>query len=383
MKKVNFQSLLSKDILVNSDKAIQAKNYLEKGKYPIVDQGKKKIIGYSDNANYLTKLSSPIIIFGDHTRIFKFIDFDFIIGADGVKLINPDIEQISPKYFYHILNFIKIPDAGYSRHYKYLKNFEIPIPNKYKDQIAIANKLDKQMEQIEKMRQSALKQQEAAKSMEASILREIFPFESGEKLPEGWEWKKLSDIFNFIRGPFGGSLKKNIFVQNGFCVYEQQHIIYNDFNNVRYFITEKKFNEMRRFQIQNGDLIMSCSGTFGKFSISPDDIKPGIINQALLILRPKFEFNTMFVKAYLKSPYFQEKLGISTGGAAIKNVPSVSELKKFKIPIPNSKTIQNNINKNIKNKLIEIYELSEQISTQHGAIQSLPASILRETFKEV
>jgi len=149
-----------------------------------------------------------------------------------------------------------------------------------------------------------------------------------------WETKKLGDICDFVRGPFGGSLKKNIFKPNGYAVYEQQHAIYDQFDDVRYFIDEKKFNEMKRFELNSGDLIMSCSGTMGKIAIVPKNIKKGIINQALLKLRTSKEVSNVFLKLWMQSESFQESLKKFSQGAAIQNVASVAVLKNIEIPLP-------------------------------------------------
>jgi len=149
-----------------------------------------------------------------------------------------------------------------------------------------------------------------------------------------WEKKKLGDVCGFVRGPFGGSLKKNIFKQNGYAVYEQQHAIYDQFNNVRYFIDENKFNEMKRFELTPGDLIMSCSGTMGKIAIVPENIKKGIINQALLKLSPSKKVLNVFLKLWIQSESFQDSLKKYSGGAAIQNVASVAILKNIEIPLP-------------------------------------------------
>lgn len=149
-----------------------------------------------------------------------------------------------------------------------------------------------------------------------------------------WEKKKLGDVCGFVRGPFGGSLKKNIFKQNGYAVYEQQHAIYDQFNKVRYFIDENKFNEMKRFELNPGDLIMSCSGTMGKIAIVPENIKKGIINQALLKLSPSKKVLNVFLKLWMQSENFQDSLKEYSGGAAIQNVASVAILKNIEIPLP-------------------------------------------------
>ena len=93
---------------------------------------------------------------------------------------------------------------------------------------------------------------------------------------KNWEKKKLGDICGFVRGPFGGSLKKSIFKLEGYAVYEQQHAIYDQFEDIRYFIDEDKFNDMKRFELKSGDLIMSCSGTMGKIAIVPENIQKGM-----------------------------------------------------------------------------------------------------------
>jgi type I restriction enzyme S subunit len=153
-------------------------------------------------------------------------------------------------------------------------------------------------------------------------------------MKKGWETKKLGEICSFVRGPFGGSLKKNIFKTEGYAVYEQQHAIYDQFDDIRYFIDEVKFKEMKRFELNSGDLIMSCSGTMGKMAIVPEKIKKGIINQALLKLTPSKNVTAVFLKLWMQSESFQKSLKQYSGGAAIQNVASVSILKGIEIPLP-------------------------------------------------
>ena len=66
--------------------------FLPSGRFAVVDQGKNLISGYVDNESHLCKASLPVIVFGDHTRCFKFIDFPFCMGADGVKILRPKVE---------------------------------------------------------------------------------------------------------------------------------------------------------------------------------------------------------------------------------------------------------------------------------------------------
>lgn len=149
-----------------------------------------------------------------------------------------------------------------------------------------------------------------------------------------WPLVKLGEVCKFVRGPFGGALKKECFVSNGYAVYEQQHAIYDQFTDIRYFVDEDKFNELKRFELNAGDLIMSCSGTMGKVAIVPENVKTGIINQALLKLTPSDKVYIHYLKYWLESESFQFTLSGNSHGAAIKNVASVSILKEIEIPLP-------------------------------------------------
>ena len=149
-----------------------------------------------------------------------------------------------------------------------------------------------------------------------------------------WPMVALGDICDFKRGPFGGSLKKDIFVKEGYAIYEQSHAISANFNSFRYFIDDLKYESMKGFTVYPNDLIMSCSGTMGRTAIVPNSSPPGIINQALLRLRAKDQVLTPFLKLWMDDPKFQRSIDNVTFGAAVRNVASVKTLKSLKIPLP-------------------------------------------------
>lgn len=105
---------------------IKKSDYMEEGKYPIIDQGKEYIGGYTDEELGIYE-NLPCIIFGDHTRIVKYIDRPIFLGADGVKLLKVKDSEINTKYIYYLLNNFKVPNAGYNRHFKYIKDMLYPI----------------------------------------------------------------------------------------------------------------------------------------------------------------------------------------------------------------------------------------------------------------
>lgn len=170
---------------------------------------------------------------------------------------------------------------------------------------------------------------EFEKNISLSVKKKVNPIDITSSK---YEIKVLSDVADFKRGPFGGSLKKEIFVEHGYKVYEQQHAIKNDFSLGRYYITEEKFNEMKGFELLANDLIMSCSGTIGKIAIFPPDAEKGIINQALLRLRPQKNINIVFLKILLEG--ITNSFIENSHGAGLQNVASVGILKDIKIPLP-------------------------------------------------
>ena len=117
-------------------KKIPQSDYLPKGYYPILDQGKKYISGYyNDNLGLFSDV--PAIIFGDHTRIIKFITSPCFIGADGVKLLKFKTKD-NPKYLYYALQSLKIPNTGYNRHFRLLKEAKIRIwPKNIQEKIVL------------------------------------------------------------------------------------------------------------------------------------------------------------------------------------------------------------------------------------------------------
>lgn len=112
---------------VKYTKKIQNSDYLPNGIVPIVSQEETFISGYWDNRDDAFKVDSPVVIFGDHSRVVKYVDFDFVLGADGVKILKP-IDRLNARFFYHFLKWYDVPSLGYSRHYKLLKEIDVPIP---------------------------------------------------------------------------------------------------------------------------------------------------------------------------------------------------------------------------------------------------------------
>ena len=165
---------------------LQSSDYKDQGRFPIVSQEEELISGYWDNAADVFMVNKPIVIFGDHTRVLKYVNFDFVLGADGVKILQP-IDDLSAKFFLYYLKWCNIPSLGYSRHYKLLKEINIPLPP-LATQTRIVSELD--------LLQSIIDKQEAQLKELDNLAQAIFYDMFGDPVEneKGWDVKKLGDV---------------------------------------------------------------------------------------------------------------------------------------------------------------------------------------------
>ena len=98
---------------------VQRQKFQAVGKFPIISQESDFINGYWDNEDDVLRVDRPLVVFGDHTQILKYVDFDFVLGADGVKLLKPK-PSIDPRFFYYFLMAHPIKGVRYARHYRFL-----------------------------------------------------------------------------------------------------------------------------------------------------------------------------------------------------------------------------------------------------------------------
>lgn len=203
------------------------------------------------------------------------------------------------------------------------------------------------------------------------------------KNEKGWEVKTIEQLvkktrYSLKRGPFGGALKKEIFVSDGYLVYEQFHALNNDFTFGRYYINQEKYDELITFDVKPKDIIISCSAIYlGKLAIVPEGAKPGIINQALLklTLDENIYKNEFFVKVFTQEN-FKETYFASERGAAIPNFPPMATFKEFKFICPPIK-IQNeylNLVQNLQNQ-------TDIVSTEQKTTDNLFQALIQKAFK--
>ena len=163
---VNFDSFFT--VLPSKKYQVQKQEYLEKGLVPVVDQGQKLIIGYTDHESKKFN-KNKVIVFGDHTRNVKYIDFEFAVGADGTQILETK-DGIDLKFGYYQLLNKKIPDTGYNRHFKYVKAEKYTIPPTLEEQQEIVQVLDT-MSDIIRLREECISH---AQALIPALFQEMF-----------------------------------------------------------------------------------------------------------------------------------------------------------------------------------------------------------------
>lgn len=318
-----FESCINK---TPKPKQVKTEEYNSGTKYPIVSQEDKLISGYYDDESYVFHIDSPVVIFGDHTRVLKYIDFDFVVGADGVKIISPK-QVLDAKFLLYYLQWYKIPNLGYSRHYKLLKEFNIPLPPK-STQLAIVSELDKINELI-RLKKEQLKDFD---NLAQSIFYEMFgdPVEN----EKGWEVKKLGDSIKVIGGY--AFCSKN-FLKSGIPVLRIGNINTGKFTptNMVYW---QKDEGLSRYRILPGDLVISLTGTVGKSDygnvcILGNDYEEYYLNQRNAKLEVSSNLNKYFLTYLLKQDMIRKKLTGINRGVRQANIAN-RDIENLNIPLP-------------------------------------------------
>jgi type I restriction enzyme S subunit len=434
---------------------VKQKQYLPSGKYPVIDQGQEVVGGFFDNENLVVPDEPPYIIFGDHTKVKKYINFKFIAGADGIKVLKP-VEFFHPKLFFYFIHCIKVPDKGYARHFQFLEKTELPLPP-FPEQARIVAKIEELFSEIDKgvenfttareqlkiYRQALLKHafegklteqwrktnadklepaeqilvrikeeretryQEQVIEWEKAVeewqangkkdekpvkprkLKELPPLTTADikalpALPNSWTWTKADQIHsheqNAIKaGPFGSSLKKEMYVSSGYKIYGQEQVISGDWEFGDYYIDDQKYHELENCKVQPYDILISLVGTVGKVLVLPDRMQPGIINPRLIKISPNLTaYNPYFLKYYFESSLLRDLYKLKTHGATM-DVLNLGIIQELPFPIC-SIDEQHEIVSRLEAGISEIEQLEKSIESELIKANALKQATLIKAF---
>lgn len=307
---------------------VQTSEYNKQGKYIIIDQGQSQIAGYTDREEGAFE-ELPVIVFGDHTRTIKYVDTPFFLGADGVKLLRSKDSNANYKYLYYALRSAKIPDTGYNRHFKWLKNIQINYPdnNKKKEIVKI---LDKVSDVIKNRKEESSTIDKMIKA------RFIEMFGDPKSNPNSYPISQLSEHIEFLTSGSRGWAQ--------YCVD----------NGSEWFITIKNVKgcrisidnmqpinapdnaEAKRTKVQEGDLLISITADLGRTGVVTKEIADhgAYINQHLTCIRLNKEMlNPLYVAFFMESPAGKEQFE-SKNQSAVKAGLNFNSINSLRLLVP-------------------------------------------------
>lgn len=368
MKKVlvkrRFEDCLDKVVYTNK---VRKRDFLEIGKYPVVSQEQDFINGYWDNSKDVFKISKPIIVFGDHTQVLKYIDFDFVLGADGVKILQP-IDNLNPRYFYYCLMASNIRSLGYARHYRLLKDLEIPIFSLLQQQRIVAI-LDEAFAAIDKVKEKTEKNLQNVKELFENYLQSTFANKGGD-----WEEKTLGEIADVEYG----------YTDNSTIEGNYRYIRITDIDkNGKLILEDKKYvkhsKEAESFLLKDNDLLMARTGaTFAKVLLYKD-YEPSIFASYLIRIKFTEKIDNELYWYFAKTSYYLKQANSLSSGSAQPHFNGAA-LKQVIFSFPKSVREQELLIKKfealsaITNKLEKIYQ------QRLNDLEELKKSILQKAF---
>lgn len=415
----DFEDVLVGDI--PDYKKYKRREILPNGKIPVIDQGIEPVAGYinDDKGKYSGDL--PLIIFGDHTRIVKYIDFDFAVGADGTKLLKPK-ETLLEKFFYYYLRSVYIPSSGYSRHYKYLKEIRVPTPDKT-IQKAIISKLDKLLPRVQIQINRLTKAKLYINRFKQTLLSDAFT----GKLTEDWRLnnvhvepaselvdrihneeninfklkkrKKVSFITSkhevptwlnvkldnlvYIAARIGWrGLKAEEYTNEGPLLLSVPNLNYGEYINFEkvYHITRQRYDESPEIQLQENDILLVKDGAgIGKLGIVKNLPQEATVNSSLLVIRGGEAFIPEYLYYFLSGPALQSIVKLRITGSATPHLFQ-RDIKEFMLALPPIEE-QKEIVNIIRTYLATIDKVEDQIEKAETKIGKLTQSILAKAFK--
>ncbi len=317
------------DIIIDCTKhgrKIKKGDYLEEGQYPIIDQGQQQCIGYSNETEGIFT-DVPAIIFGDHTRIIKYIDEPFFLGADGVKVLRSKDSNVDYRYLYYALRNVRIENTGYNRHFKWLKESKFRYPE-LKQQQEVALVLGK----IERIIELKEKQLEELDGLIKSQFDEMF----GNPVSNPKQWKVLS-LEDACSKLTDGTHFSPENLEMGDCKYitaKNIKLSGFDFKGLTYITKEVHDGIYSRCNPEHGDVLYIKDGaTTGIAMVNSLDEEFSLLSSVALLKQNREIINGYYLCSALNNSEMYSNIRGTMGGAAITRL-TITKLKQIKLPIP-------------------------------------------------
>ena len=307
---------------------LKTDDYLLEGKYAIVDQGQQLIAGYTDIEDGVYA-DIPAIIFGDHTRVVKYVDVPFFLGADGTKLLKVKKTGANYKYLYYALKAAHIPNTGYNRHFKWVKELEFNYPSD-EEQMKIVELLDRLQSLMDK-------RNEQLEELDTLIKARFVEMFGDPKInPNNYPICQLSEYINFLTSGSRGWAKYCIDSgQEWFITIKNVKDCNISVDNMQ-SIDAPDNAEAKRTKVQEGDLLISITADLGRTGVVTKEIAEhgAYINQHLTCIRlNQVILNPLYVAYFMETPAGKEQFE-SKNQSAVKAGLNFNSINSLKIMIP-------------------------------------------------
>ena len=362
-------------IIPDSHTKIKSSLYQESGKYAVVDQGKDLIAGYTNTSPTVDEVSLPVIVFGDHTRAVKYIDFAFAAGADGTQILKPS-PMTNPKYAYYlVLHAVsKIPSKGYARHFGELKKMLFSIPPK-EEQRKIVEKLDLTFEEIDLLEKNLQLSEGKLDQLFQSLISDSFPRPHEVKMTP---LKELCTLFND-----GDWIETKDQSDDGIRLIQTGNVGSGSFKDrieKARWISEETFLRLRCTEVKEGDVLISrLPDPVGRACLIPVLEHKAITAVDCTIIRFDLEkIRSKYFVYFSQSSKYASAIEPLISGATRQRI-SREKLGTIQIPVPHLDD-QDEIVKKLDSVSGEISALKLLLETKKLSANSLRQSLLSAAF---
>ncbi len=347
---------------------IQRRQFLSSGKYPIVSQEQDYINGYWDSDKDVFKVKKPVIIFGDHTQVLKYVDFDFVLGADGVKVLQSK-SFLDSKYFYYSLQNINLKSLGYARHFRFLKDVDIAYPESLDEQKRIAKTLDEVFEKLTKAKKAAEKNLHNSKELFESYLRGVFTDRG-----KGWDEQDLSSLCDVEYGYTNKAKKSGKYRFIRITDTDKDGLLTQ--GNKMYV---SSFEGAGKYILNNGDLLMARTGASAGHVLFFESDEESVFASYLIRIKFKKEILGKLYWFYSRSKHYWDQVRQLSAGSAQPQFNGGS-LKKVQFAFPRSLSEQKAIIKKLDALSIETKKLEKIYEQKLSDLEELKKSVLSKAF---
>lgn len=316
---------------------IPAKDIADVGRFPVVDQGQKFIAGYCDDESKVIDFDLPLIIFGDHTRCFKYVDFPFVLGADGTKVLLPNKSFYDPKFYYFALLALEIPSRGYNRHFTILNERRLPLPP-LPEQKKIAHILSTVQRAIEAQERIIQTTTELKKALMHKLFTEGLRGEPQKQteigpIPESWEVVKLGELISIAQ--YGLSVKGT--PEGNYPILRMTNQVNGQVVADNLQFVKISDSEFQKFKVERGDILFNRTNSFdlvGRTAIHDIEGDYVFASYLIRIRTDRDRLNPFFLNLDFNRDETQVRLkSIATRAVSQSNI-SATRLKGFPIPLP-------------------------------------------------